>query len=62
MTLEKSSYNRLVSSRIYGKGSSRSNLICYAKKNSAFPTCETLFHKLSWSYYLEMNSLLKQME
>ena len=38
----------------YGKGFSRSNLIYMRKLYSAFPICETLSHKLSWSHYFEI--------
>ena len=38
----------------YGKGFSRSNLVYARKLYIAFPKCETLSHKLSWSHYFEI--------
>ncbi len=38
----------------YGKGFSRSNLHYMRKLYLAFPICETLSHKLSWSHYFEL--------
>ncbi len=38
----------------YGKGFSRSNLSYMRKLYLAFPKCETLSHKLSWSHYFEI--------
>lgn len=37
-----------------GKGFSRSNLTYMRKLYLAFPKCETLSHKLSWSHYFEL--------
>lgn len=37
-----------------GKGFSRSNLSYMRKLYVAFPKCETLSHKLSWSHYFEL--------
>ena len=37
-----------------GKGFSRSNLNYMRKLYVAFPICETLSHKLSWSHYFEL--------
>lgn len=37
-----------------GKGFSRSNLNYMRKLYIAFPICETLSHKLSWSHYFEL--------
>jgi len=37
-----------------GKGFSRSNLNYMRKLYVAFPKCETLSHKLSWSHYFEL--------
>ena len=37
-----------------GKGFSRSNLNYMRKFYLAFPICETLSHKLSWSHYFEL--------
>lgn len=37
-----------------GKGFSRSNLNYMRKLYMAFPICETLSHKLSWSHYFEL--------
>ena len=37
-----------------GKGFSRSNLTYMRKLYLAFPICETLSHKLSWSHYFEL--------
>lgn len=37
-----------------GKGFSRSNLTYMRKLYVAFPICETLSHKLSWSHYFEL--------
>lgn len=39
---------------LYGKGFSRSNLNYIRKLFLAFPICETLSHKLSWSHYFEI--------
>ena len=38
----------------FGKGFSRSNLTYMRKFFLAFPKCETLSHKLSWSHYFEI--------
>lgn len=40
--------------RTYGKGFSRSNLTYMRKLFIAFPKCESLSHKLSWSHYFEI--------
>ena len=37
-----------------GKGFSRSNLVYMRKFYLAFPICETLSHKLTWSHYFEL--------
>ena len=37
-----------------GKGFSRSNLTYMRKLYLAFPKCETLSHKLTWSHYFEL--------
>lgn len=37
-----------------GKGFSRSNLNYMRKFYVAFPICETVSHKLSWSHYFEL--------
>ncbi len=37
-----------------GKGFSRSNLNYMRKFYAAFPKCETLSHKLTWSHYFEI--------
>ena len=37
-----------------GKGFSRSNLTYMRKLYLAFPICETLSHKLTWSHYYKM--------
>ena len=37
-----------------GKGFSRSNLTYMKKLYLAFPKCETLSHKLTWSHYFEL--------
>ena len=39
---------------INGKGFSRSNLVYMRKFYLAFPICETLSHKLTWSHYFEL--------
>ena len=38
----------------HGKGFSRSNLSYMRKLYLAFPKCETLSHKLTWSHYFEL--------
>ena len=38
----------------HGKGFSRSNLTFMRKLYLAFPKCETLSHKLTWSHYNEI--------
>ena len=37
-----------------GKGFSRSNLVYMRKFYIAFPICETVSHKLTWSHYFEL--------
>ena len=37
-----------------GKGFSRSNLTYMRKLYMAFPKCETMSHKLTWSHYFEL--------
>ena len=37
-----------------GKGFSRSNLVYMRKFYLAFPICETVSHKLTWSHYFEL--------
>lgn len=37
-----------------GKGFSRSNLVYMRKFYLAFPICETVSHKLTWSQYFEL--------
>ena len=37
-----------------GKGFSRSNLVYMRKFYLAFPICETMSHKLTWSHYFEL--------
>ena len=39
---------------INGKGFSRSNLVYMRKFYLAFPICETVSHKLTWSHYFEL--------
>ena len=45
-----------------GKGFSRSNLTYMRKLYLAFPICETLSHKLSWSHYFELLKCADPME
>jgi len=45
-----------------GKGFSRSNLTYMRKLYLAFPKCETLSHKLTWSHYFELLKCDDQME
>ena len=40
--------------RLKGRGFSRSNLTYMRKFYLAFPKCETLSHKLTWSHYFEL--------
>lgn len=40
--------------RLKGRGFSRSNLNYMRKLYLAFPICETLSHKLTWSHYFEL--------
>lgn len=40
--------------RLRGRGFSRSNLIYMRKFYLAFPKCETISHKLTWSHYFEL--------
>ncbi|MCQ2323488.1 MAG: PDDEXK nuclease domain-containing protein [Paludibacteraceae bacterium] len=40
--------------RINGRGFSRSNLTYMRKFYLAFPKCETISHKLTWSHYFEL--------
>ncbi len=45
-----------------GKGFSRSNLTYMRKLFLAFPKCETLSHKLSWSHYFELLKCENELE
>ena len=45
-----------------GKGFSRSNLTYMRKLYIAFPKCETLSHKLTWSHYFELLKCEDEME
>ena len=45
-----------------GKGFSRSNLTYMRKFYLAFPKCETVSHKLTWSHYFELLKCDDQME
>ena len=45
-----------------GKGFSRSNLNYMRKLYLAFPKCETLSHKLTWSHYFELLKCEDEME
>ena len=40
--------------RLRGRGFSRSNLTYMRKFYLAFPKCETISHKLTWSHYFEL--------
>src|SRR5690606_29322501 len=44
-------------SLLYGKGFSRSNINHMRGLYLAFPICETLSHKLSWSHYVELTKI-----
>ncbi len=45
-----------------GKGFSRSNLTYMRKFYLAFPKCETVSHKLTWSHYFELLKCDDKME
>lgn len=45
-----------------GKGFSRSNLTYMRKLFLAFPKCETLSHKLTWSHYFELLKCENELE
>lgn len=48
--------------RLRGKGFSRSNLNYMRKFYNAFPICETVSHKLTWSHYFELLKCDEHME
>ena len=48
--------------RLKGRGFSRSNLNYMRKLYLAFPICETLSHKLTWSHYFELLKCEDQLE
>lgn len=45
-----------------GKGFSRSNLVYMRKFYLAFPICETVSHKLTWSHYFELLKCENELE